>query len=304
VAALREGAGRGFITLDELEQRLPLVLKAPTVPDLLALTWDLRPSGVALDRRRPPFWRRAGFHYDAVAYGLTNASLVGTWAITGHGFFWPFFPIAGWGIALGAHAVVATSVSRRYPHQPQPQAIAAGHAALPRKTVERAGSTRYVVVMFADVANSTRINEALGDQAWSNLRARHFQVLRECVATHEGSEVSSQGDGLFARFDIPVRAVTCAVEIQRRIDEQQTLSGFAPSARIGIHAGEAIEAGADLLGNTVNLAARVTAEADPGQILVTEPVANEISERFKLDDCGLRTLKGFARPRHLLSVRF
>jgi class 3 adenylate cyclase len=72
--------------------------------------------------------------------------------------------------------------------------------------------------------------------------------------------------------------------------------------RIGVHAGEALEEESDLIGNMVNLASRVAAVAAPGEICVTEPVADKVSDRFHLEDRGLHTLKGVARPRHLLSV--
>jgi len=165
-------------------------------------------------------------------------------------------------------------------------------------------SVRYVVVMFADVANSTALNEAMGDHAWTRLRARHLATLRGCIGEHDGAEVSTQGDGIFARFDHPADAVACAVEIQRRIEHHLEETGFAPRVRVGIHAGEAVEDESDLIGNMVNLAARVAAVADPSEICVTEPVADKTGDRFRLEDRGLHTLKGVARPRHLLSVRW
>jgi class 3 adenylate cyclase len=305
VAALREGAGRGAIDLTELEDRLSLVLKARTVTELTELTWDLRPASVASELPRPRrFWQRVGFRYDAAGYVLTNGFLVGTWAVTGHGFFWPYFPITGWGILLGIHGVVAASLPHRHPRELPAAPVV---PALRQRALDPAigvGSVRYVAVMFADMANSTGLNEAMGDEAWSRLRARHFQEFRDCVETHDGAEVSSHGDGMFARFDLPVQAVACAVEMQRRIDEHQTASGFAPSVRIGIHAGEVLEKESDLIGNVVNLASRVTAAAEPGEILVTEPVADKLGSRFEVDDRGLKTLKGVSRPRHLLAVRW
>lgn len=305
IAVLRDSAGRGLITLDELERRLPLVLQARTVGDLAALTWELVPTHVTVSSAGPHrWWRRIGFNYHAAAYGLTNSFLVGTWALTGQDFFWPFFPIMGWSIPLGIHALVAKNLPVRppRPRPPVPRQLAARPAPPPRRPAQPA-AVRYVVVMFADVVGSTRLNEALGDESWTRLRARHFQMLRDCIATSHGTEINSQGDGLFSRFDTPVNAVSCAVEIQRRIGSEEESQGFAPRVRIGIHAGEAIEEGTDLLGNVVNLAARVTSEAGPGQIMVTEPVADKVDARFDLEDHGLRTLKGISKPRHLLSVR-
>ena len=341
VAALREAAGAGVFGLDELEIRLGAVLRAATVADLVELTWDARPEVVtaalaraggafpvaragagALAGTWPPGrlnrWSRlrqkAGFRYHSTVYLLTNGFLVGTWAVTtpGH-FFWPFFPAAGWGIALGIHASVTSH------HIKEEDAEAAVAAAGPgvalsmgavgavgparRRDREETG-VRYVVALFADISNSTALNEAMGDQAWSRLRTRHLDMLRRLVDHHHGQEVSAQGDGLFARFEHPLASVSCAVAIQRDIHQQLESTGFAPRVRIGIHAGEAIEDDADLIGQTVNLAARVAALAGPDEICVTEPVADKLGERFELEDLGLHHLKGVARPRHLLAVHW
>src|SRR5207244_8120990 len=77
---------------------------------------------------------------------------------------------------------------------------------------------------------------------------------------------------------------------------------FVPELRVGIHAGEAVADDNDLVGRVINLAARVTDAAAPGEILVTEPVADHLSPGVGLMDRGLRPLKGFAQPRHLLAV--
>lgn len=329
MAALREAAGAGVIGLDELEVRLGAVLRANTVAELVDLTWDARPQAVAatlvpaggagtLPVAHPgpsgPLsrWARlrqqTAFRYHSTVYLLTNGFLVGTWAVTGHGFFWPFFPVAGWGIALGIHGVEASHSLKKKEAQPAlRQAGATALGAASKVGPERrpdGGAVRYVVALFADIANSTALNEAMGDEAWSRLRTRHLTRLRRLVDDHHGQEVSTQGDGLFARFDQPLAAVSCAVAIQRDIDHQLESTGFAPRVRIGIHAGEAIEDEADLIGNTVNLAARVAAVAGPDQICVTEPVADKVGERFELEDLGLHHLKGVARPRHLLSVHW
>jgi class 3 adenylate cyclase len=109
---------------------------------------------------------------------------------------------------------------------------------------------------------------------------------------------------LLARFSSPADAVLCAVDIQRKHDEMREGAGLVPQVRIGIHAGEAVEDDGDLVGRVVNLAARVTAEAAPGEILVTEPVADELAGRIEVVDRGLWSLRGVPQPRHLLAVRW
>ncbi|MEZ5144385.1 MAG: adenylate/guanylate cyclase domain-containing protein [Acidimicrobiales bacterium] len=105
------------------------------------------------------------------------------------------------------------------------------------------------------------------------------------------------------RFASPDDAVRCAVAIQQRLAEQRAHDDDpVPSVRMGVHAGEAVHHdGDDLVGRVVNLASRVTDTAAADEILVTEPVADHPAD-VALVDRGLRQLKGFDRPRHLLAV--
>ena len=156
--------------------------------------------------------------------------------------------------------------------------------------------------MFADIVDSTRLTAVIGDEDWTRVRARCRQLLHDCYATHDGAEVSSHGDGFLARFTAPVGAVRCAIEIQRRLHDERRQMGFAPTLRIGINCGDAVDEDGDLLGTVVNLAARVMADAQPGEILTTEAIADRLDDRFGLEDRGLRVLKGMSRPCHVLSV--
>jgi class 3 adenylate cyclase len=249
-------------------------------------------------------------------YALFVAFFVAIWAFSGGGYFWPLWPALGWGVAVGVQAIVALNAhprdrrahegDRRSPHD------RGGHAASaplsPAQPSDRAGtarsgsSRRWVTVMFTDIANSTSLTEALGDDEWSRFLSRHRATLRGAFQDRGGVEVAAQGDGLLARFSSPADAVLCAIDIQRKIDELREGGGLVPRLRIGIHAGEAVEGEGDIVGRVVNLASRVTGEAAPGEILVTEPVADELAGRIELQDRGLRPLKGVQQPRHLLAV--
>lgn len=165
-------------------------------------------------------------------------------------------------------------------------------------------STRFVVAMFVDVVGSTGLNEALGDDGWVRVRGRVRSLLRECFEREGGWEVNTAGDGVLARFDSPSGAVSAAVEINRRLALQREETGFAPSVRIGVHSGDVVQDGDDLIGSVVNLASRVTAAADPEQIIVTEHVADHLERSFVTEDRGIHSLKGVSRPRHLLAVRW
>ncbi len=175
----------------------------------------------------------------------------------------------------------------------------------PRPASASGGRRQWVTVLFTDIASSTSLNAAIGDDEWSRFLAGHRAMLRTAFRHRGGTEVGSQGDGLLARFASPADAVLCAIDIQRSIEETKEAGGIAPLVRIGIHAGEAVgDDEGDIIGRVVNLAARVTTEASPGEILVTEPVADELADRIQLEDRGLRPLRGVPQVRHLLAVRW
>jgi class 3 adenylate cyclase len=163
---------------------------------------------------------------------------------------------------------------------------------------------KWVTVMFTDIANSTGITEDLGDDEWSRVLSGHRELVRNLFVAHGGNIVGTQGDGCLGRFPTPAEAVLCAVEVQKEIAQTREGTNFPLQIRIGIHAGEAVEDDGDLVGRVVNVAARVTAETKPGEILVTEPVADYLGGQLRFEDRGLRELRGLTQPRHLLAVRW
>jgi class 3 adenylate cyclase len=217
--------------------------------------------------------------------------------------FWPIWPMLGWGIAVAIHTVVfVLSIPSR--------AVRAVTGADRKELAEAPApavtgpSRRWVVVMFTDVVGSTTLNERLGDDIWHPIIAAYRDVVRLAMARHGGTEVTTAGDGFLVRFDSPLDAVLCAVDIQRALDDDRAEGGTSPNVRIGIHAGDAVHDSGDVLGHVVNLASRVSDAAEPDEILVTEPVADHVDATVKLEDRGLRELKGIGQPRHLLAVRW
>lgn len=172
----------------------------------------------------------------------------------------------------------------------------------PAESRAAAGGRRWVAVMFTDIVGSTGLTETLGDEPWMKLLSEHRAMVRACLVEHRGTEVGTQGDGFLVRFDTPGDAVACATTIQHTLAEGRRTGTFAVNVRIGVHAGEAVEGDNDLIGRVINLASRVTAAAEPGEILVTEPVADHLPPGIVLLDRGLKPLKGIAQPRHLLAV--
>ena len=225
------------------------------------------------------------------------------------------------GVALGAsatdaamkYAESATEAAMKHVEKALQRHLPAGQAATPQGTpasapVEAPPDTsarpRFVVAMFVDVVGSTGLNEALGDDGWVRVRERLRDLLRECFEREGGWEVNSAGDGILARFDHPNGAACAAVQIMRRLAHQREETGFAPSVRIGIHSGDAVEVGDDLIGAVVNLASRVTGAGEPDQITITEHVADHLDPSFHTDDRGIHSLRGVSRPRHLLELRW
>ncbi|MFZ6003313.1 MAG: adenylate/guanylate cyclase domain-containing protein [Actinomycetota bacterium] len=182
------------------------------------------------------------------------------------------------------------------------ESIAARATPQPPKPATAGPDRQWVAVLFTDLVGSTSLAESLGDATWHEVLASHRRLVRGCVQEHRGTEVGTQGDGFLVRFDTPDAAVSCAVSVHRAMSEARVGGAFVPELRAGIHAGEVTADDNDLVGRVINLAARVSEAAQPGEILVTEPVADHLAPGTELTDRGLRPLKGFAQPRHLLAV--
>jgi DNA-binding NarL/FixJ family response regulator len=126
----------------------------------------------------------------------------------------------------------------------------------------------FVTIMFTDVVGSTTLYDRFGDDEADARRARHFAILREVVAAHDGHEVKSTGDGLMVTFSSAVAAVRCAVALQRAT----TGAPGGLDMRIGIDAGEPLSEGGDLYGTPVIVASRLCDAAGPGEVLATQVV--------------------------------
>lgn len=305
VAKLKRALDLGALEFDEIETRLEAVYAARTRGDLEGLTQDLaleastplttRPRNAALDD--------GSFRMHLIVYVLVISMLVGIWALAGAGHFWPFYPAAGWGIGIGVHFAAVTEASRRR-EQRQGSRRRAVESVEPHQVARRvlpSGNSRaFVAAMFADIVGSTGLNEAMGDEAWSRERARFRAVVQRCAAAEGGWEVNAAGDGVLVRFDAPAAAVRAAAALQREMASQRTTS-FAPTVSIGIHSGDVIDEGDDIVGSVINMAARVGDIAGPDEIVVTEHVADHVDD-LVTSDRGLHELRGISRPRHLLLV--
>src|SRR3954463_16096466 len=133
----------------------------------------------------------------------------------------------------------------------------------------RVVESSFVTIMFTDVVGSTTPYDRYGDDEADARRARHFAVLREVVASHDGREVKSTGDGLMVTFTSAVAAVRCAVAMQRAT----TGAADGLEVRIGIDAGEPLSEAGDLYGTPVIVASRLCDAAGPGEVLATHVVS-------------------------------
>lgn len=220
-------------------------------------------------------------------YVLVNVMLIGIWAASGAGYFWPIWPIMGWGIAVGAHAVpVIAGVGRR--PLPRPSGTLEAGASIDRVAAsveaERpnlgaaAAPDGTVTIMFSDIEGSTALNERLGDTRWLELLRAHHRVLRGQVQAYGGFEVNVQGDGFMVAFPGARRAVQCARAMQRAIGSEFDGQPQEPiRVRIGLHTGEVLKEQDDLYGKNVVLAARITEQAEGGEILASS-VVKELAE--------------------------
>ncbi|MFI6218166.1 adenylate/guanylate cyclase domain-containing protein [Nocardia brasiliensis] len=155
----------------------------------------------------------------------------------------------------------------------------AGWAQVERPDLARLTPDGHVVITFSDIEGSTALNERLGDQAWVKLLDRHDRLIRKYVSKHDGHIVKSQGDGFMIAFAEPEQAVRCGLDVQHALGNGSKLSGRERvRVRIGIHMGTSVRRGDDLFGRNVAMAARVAGQANGGEILISEPVRNAITD--------------------------
>ena len=153
-------------------------------------------------------------------------------------------------------------------------------------------------ILFTDIANSTAMTHALGDEAAMAMLDVHNSVVRNALADSGGREVKHTGDGIMASFVSAAGAIRCAIQIQRELDRHSKSNPERPlKVRVGAAAGEPVEQHNDLFGTTVQLAARLCAHAQPEQILVSNAIAELcLGKGLLFEDLGQVTLKGFGSP--------
>jgi pimeloyl-ACP methyl ester carboxylesterase len=151
----------------------------------------------------------------------------------------------------------------------------------------RAPERMLATVLFTDIVDSTATAAKLGDRSWRELLDRHDALVRARVENHQGRVVKTTGDGVLAVFDGPTRAIESA----------RAIVAAAPSlgieVRAGLHSGECELRGDDLGGMAVHIGARVSARAEPGEVLVSSTLKDlVVGSGIEFDDRGTAELKG------------
>jgi class 3 adenylate cyclase len=159
-------------------------------------------------------------------------------------------------------------------------------------------------VMFTDIVESTAMTSRLGDQRSVEMVRAHDAMVRRALSDAGGQEVKHTGDGIMASFKDLVAGVTSTCAIQRSFESFNQNSSEKLQVRIGLHCGEPVQDSNDLFGATVQMAARICAQASADEILVSDAVHRDLPRRFPANPLGTHSLKGFAEPVPLYRVEW
>ena len=153
-------------------------------------------------------------------------------------------------------------------------------------------------LMFLDIADATEQLARLGDRRWQEMLQMHDRIARSAVTSYGGTIITTTNDGYLATFDLPGRAIHCAIEVRDR------MSALGIDTRAGLHTGEVhLVRGGDIEGIAVHIAARVMNEGGRGDVICSRTVKDLVAgSGFNFKDLGMRKLKGIPEDRQLFSV--
>jgi class 3 adenylate cyclase len=142
-------------------------------------------------------------------------------------------------------------------------------------------------VMFTDIVDSTQKQASLGDHGWKRLIERHHVLVRDALERWRGVEIDTAGDGFYANFDGPARAIRCAQDACARVAD------LGIEIRAGVHAGECELINGKVAGIAVSIGARVAGLAGPSEVLISQTVKDLVAgSGFTFEDAGVHELKG------------
>jgi class 3 adenylate cyclase/pimeloyl-ACP methyl ester carboxylesterase len=163
---------------------------------------------------------------------------------------------------------------------------------------EEAGPDRVLAtVLFTDIVSSTSKAAEVGDARWRELLEAHHALIRQLLVRFRGRELDTAGDGFFASFDGPARAIRCACAIS------DGMQGIGLEVRAGLHTGECEQMNGKVGGIAVHIGARVAAEAGPGEVLVSSTVKDLVAgSGIAFHERGAVELKGVPGEWRLFAV--
>jgi adenylate cyclase len=165
---------------------------------------------------------------------------------------------------------------------------------------------RLATLLFADVAGYSRLMRADEEQTLIDLRAHLAELVAPVVGRYRGRIVKTVGDGVLVEYGSAVEAVRSAVELQRGMIERNAgvPKERRQSFRIGLHLGDIIVSDEDVFGDAVNIAARLVALAEPGSIVLSDSVYEQVRDKLALPfrALGPRTVKNIDRPIHVFAL--
>ena len=165
------------------------------------------------------------------------------------------------------------------------------------KLREREPDRMLATVLFTDIVGATARAAELGDRAWRELLQRHHEAVRRELGRFRGKEIDTAGDGFFATFDGPARAINCACAVRDAVAE------LGLDVRAGLHAGECELLDEKVGGIAVHIGARVAARAEPGEVLVSSTVKDLVAgSGLAFADRGAHDLKGIPGEWRLFAV--
>ena len=171
-----------------------------------------------------------------------------------------------------------------------------------------AGTRKIAAILVADVVGYSRLAGADEDRTLSRLRGLRSDLIDPAIAAHHGRIVKRTGDGSLVEFRSVVDAVRCAIEVQNGHGRAQRRAAGDRRIefRIGIHLGDVVEeSDGDLMGDGVNIAARLEGIAEPGAICLSEDAYRQVKGRLDLavTDLGPTQLKNIAEPIRVYSLQ-
>jgi len=156
-----------------------------------------------------------------------------------------------------------------------------------RLTTRTSAERVLATILLTDIVGSTELAARLGDAAWRELIERHHAIIRRELARFQGRELDTAGDGFFASFDGPARAVQAAAALR------DPLRAIGVEVRAGLHTGECEVSDGKIVGIAVSIGARISSLARPGEVLVSSTVKDLVAgSGLRFEDRGEHQLKG------------